>query len=285
MSSRVFVALAPGLFALAINAAERLSSELKKLTALTVPLAFRMSLGLLWLGLLWAPLAQALNYTTDWRARHTVDLAAKSRIGEIERADLFLFNHYVEWLDPLGIMAAGAPAKVLDWSYLHVPAWLPLDEYEHARWIYPGLLDLKKELDERDAHIYWLSPESTASKEAREILLGDLSWTRKPLGLFSPIAKGLHNRPEDHRMAIFKEGPSPLEEMMAQGDLLWSESATAWQVPPSLFELPRRLFYKIPVIERFRYKGRLVHLPAGRLEIQDQDPVTTPAVLEEGDGQ
>jgi hypothetical protein len=278
MASRVFVALAPALFALALNAAQALREHLPQEKRNPA----RASLFLLWAGLIYAPFAQTINYTMDWRARHEVDLAGKMRMAQIHKGDLVLFNHYVEWLDPLGLMAAGAPPTVLDWQFLHVPAWLPLTEYKRARWIYPGLLDLERELSHRSAHIYWLSPRAQMSKSAREGLLGDLSWTRKPLGLFSPIAKGLHNRPEDHRMTLFREGPSPLEELMSQGEELWSAEAHSIQVPYTLFEWPRRLQSGLPIVEDFLYEGRLVHLPAGRLEIQEQDPAGL--ILEVGKG-
>ena len=58
--------------------------------------------------------------------------------------------------------------------------------------------------------LYWLAPRSEMSDTANAALEGDLSWTRRPAGLFMPInwapdeeaaaqTTGLpdHNRPED----------------------------------------------------------------------------------------
>jgi hypothetical protein len=266
MASRVFVVLAPGLFALGLSAGDAIR---KAIAAHGSPRIARFSLSALLIAMVYAPVAQALNYSSDWRARHTVDLEAKRKMAQFESADIVLFNHYVEWLDPLGLMAAGAPKAVQKWRFLHVPAWLPLSEYPQASWISPNRVDLLREMEERSTHIYWLSPRLQGHASARETLEGDLSWTRKPLGLFSPVALGLHNRPEDHRMTIYKPGPSPLEDIMEQGDPLWSDWATSRQLPLNLFEVPRRLIQGVPLVERFRVEGRLVHLPAGRLQVQN----------------
>jgi len=266
MASRVFVVLAPGLFALGLGATEAIH---KALATHNAPAIARFSLIGLLIAMVYAPLAQAINYTSDWRARHAVDLEAKQQMAQFDSADIVLFNHYVEWLDPLGLMAAGAPKAVQNWRFLHVPAWLPISEYPQASWISPQRVDLLAEMEESTTHIYWLSPRLQGHDSARETLQGDLSWTRKALGLFSPVALGLHNRPEDHRMTVYKQGLSPLEGIMEQGDLLWFDWASSWQLPLNLFEAPRRLLQNIPLVERFRVEGRLVHLPAGRFQIQD----------------
>jgi hypothetical protein len=266
MASRVFVVLAPGLFALALGSVDRCR---KALANQGKPGLARASLSALLVALIYTPIAQAFNYTSDWRARHAVDYEAKKRMAQWEGADFVLFNHYVEWLDPLGLMAAGAPDTVQDWQFLHVPAWLPISEYAQASWILPYRVDLFEKMTKHSTHIYWLTPRLQGHENARGALQGDLSWTRKALGLFSPVAKGLHNRPEDHRMTVYRKGPSPLESIMAQGDALWSDSANSWQLPLNLFEAPRRLVEKVPLVEQFRVEGRLVHLPAGRFQIEE----------------
>ena len=265
IASRVFVILAPGLFSLAFYAVDTLKKSLDETNASAIP---RLSLKLLVVALVYTPIAQALNYTLDWRARHTVDYKAKQVMAQVEQADLILFNHYVEWLDPLGLMAVGAAEHVKDWRYLHVPAWLPVSEYDQARWILPDQLDLIREIKESSTHIYWQSPRFQGSAHAREALRGDLSWTRKSLGLFSPIAKDLHNRPEDHRMTVYQQGPSHLEKIMAQGEQLWSGSARSWQLPLNLFEGPRRLVNRIPLVEQFIVEGQIVHLQPGRFQVE-----------------
>jgi len=256
MASRVFVALAPGLFALALYSRDVLKAQIAlQGTRLQRPAAIATSF--LYVCLLYYPFAQGVNYTTDWQARHRVDLAAKKRLVQIEQGDLFLFNHYVEWLDPLGLVAAGQKEGV-DWTYMHVPAWLPLDRYGDAQWIYDGRLDLREHIASRNTHVYWLSPRAKMNQKARKELLGDLSWTRKNHGLFTPVAKGLHNRPEDHLQTIFRSDESPLEGFMnEEGELLWEKKTPFWEIPPNLFELPRRLFSKTTIIENFVYEGKI----------------------------
>lgn len=265
IASRVFVILAPGLFALAFYAGDSLHEALIETKASVLP---RLSLKLLLVALVYTPGAQALNYTFDWRARHAVDYKAKQVMARLDKADLILFNHYVEWLDPLGLIAAGAPENVKKWRFLHVPAWLPVSEYDQAHWILPYHIDLVSEIKETSTHIYWQSPKLQGGIQARETLQGDLSWTRKSLGLFSPIAKNQHNRPEDHRMTVYQQGPSHLEKIMEQGDSLWSGSARSWQLPLNLFEGPRRLISRAPLVEQFKVEGQIVHLPPGRFQVE-----------------
>jgi len=256
MASRVFVALAPGLFALALYSVDVLKQQIT-LQGGRAQRAASISTSFLYLCLLYYPFAQGVNYTTDWQARHSVDLTAKKRLVQIETGDLFLFNHYVEWLDPLGLVAAGQEEDV-EWTYLHVPAWLPLDRYGDAQWIYDGRLDLREHIESRNTHVYWLSPRAKMNQNARKTLLGDLSWTRKNHGLFTPVAKGLHNRPEDHLWTIFRSDESPLEIFMkTEGTIIWEDQTAFWEIPPNLFELPRRLVSGAPVIENFVYEGKI----------------------------
>ena len=102
-------------------------------------------------------------------------------------------------------------------------------------------------------------------------LQGDLSWTRRPVGLFTPInwnpddtpdastRSALlpeHNRPEDLRMTRFGTSPTPLETLAAQrGEILWSTDKAYLQVPQNLLEIPRRLLQGVPLIERHNKHG------------------------------
>ena len=143
MSSRVFVTLSPALFALSLESAHRFQKHF-----LGASTAFRHATKTLVVALVFYPVAHSFNYTMDWRARHTVDLAGKQNVAKINDGDLFLFNHYVEWWIPrLG--AAGALEDVDDWTFMHVPAWLPVDLYETARWIHPTVLHARSH---RDTH-------------------------------------------------------------------------------------------------------------------------------------
>ena len=146
-----------------------------------------------------------------------------------------------------------------------MPAWLPEENYENANWIYPGRFNLEEALEGRQVHVYWMAPRSSASDAQRQQKLADLSWTRKDLGLFSPIAPGIHNRPEDHLMTTYKKGPSPLENLMDKGQTLWSKEQRFVLLSPTLFELPRLLLEGVPPLEVLHYDARIVELPSPRL--------------------
>ena len=264
MASRIFVALAPGLFALALSSADLIRDSLRDLPTSYWTKASHASLTCLLAGMIYYPAAHAWNYSADWQARHAVDLPGKQHVAEIKNGDLMLFNHYVEWLDPIGLISAGAPETVREWEFLHVPAWLPVSDYGRASWIYPGAFDMENALDHRQTHIYWLTPRSEADEDTRASKQSDLSWTRKNLGLFSPIVPGLHNRPEDHQMTIYQTGPSPLEEIMASGKELWSKKQDFRLLSSSLFEIPKQLLNGVSPLQSLHYEGRLVELPAPR---------------------
>ena len=265
MASRIFVALAPALFALALSSAELLKTPLETLPASPWRSLSKISTATLVIGVVYYPIAHTWNYGADWQARHAVDLPGKQRIAAVKNGDLFLFNHYVEWLDPIGLIAAGAPETVRNWEFLHMPAWLPAENYTEASWIYPGRFDMEEALKTRQVHIYWMSPRSSAPQSQRNQKLSDLSWTRKDLGLFSPIAPGIHNRPEDHLMTVYQEGPAPLELLMDSGSTLWSAEQPFRLISPTLFELPRQLLRGIGPLESLHYDARLVEMPSPRL--------------------
>jgi hypothetical protein len=267
MATRIFVALAPLLLATGLEAAWRLwalaDSHKTRLG--------RVPIGILAATLVCHPLVSGINYTLDWRARHAVDLPAKTRLGtEDLTGELLLFNHYVEWLDPLGLHAAGASTLDASTDFLQVPAWLDPADYASGLWIhFSPPHDLAATLTQgQSAWLYWLSPRSQMSAATNEFLIGDLSWTRRRYGMFAPVASlsqtgsPLHNRLEDHRMSIYRTG-SPLEELAsALGDEVWRTRSTYVQLPLLWTELPRRLASGIPLVERYAYEGVLTRFPA-----------------------
>jgi hypothetical protein len=259
MSSRVFVTLSPALFALSLESAHRFQKHF-----LDASIAFRHATKTLVVALVFYPVAHSFNYTMDWRARHAVDLAGKQNVAKINDGDLFLFNHYVEWLDPLGLAAAGASEAVDGWTFMHVPAWLPVDLYETARWIHPGPFSMQEAIETRTAHVYWMTPR-TREKKDRTRQIEQLAWTRKNMGLFSPISDGLHNRPEDHQMTLYATQESPLEELMNEGSTLWEKTADFSQISTNLFDWPKRLIRGNRPIESLFYEGKLVALTVPEL--------------------
>jgi len=276
MASRIFVALTPLLYAAAMEGIRRTWIRMGRLPSKSMgKRAGRLSTGALALTLAMYPLASTINYCMDWRARHTVDLAAKKTLANTHLDDtLILFNHYVEWLDPLGLEAAGAERPGPETDFLQVPAWLPPEDYKRGIWIHPSPpSDLLATLNTgRKALLYWLAPRSSMSQQANDILIGDLSWTRKDYGLFSQVADGTfhiegiayrpHNRPEDHRMSMYRKGPSPLEQMASElGEKNWSTNRDFIQLPLLITELPRRLLTGIPLVEHYNYEGALTHFP------------------------
>ena len=261
LASRIFIAAAPLLFAMALKGAAMLRVEFDKRSEGASPLgrvARGATAGLVG-AMLWYPAASGFNYTLDYRARHEVDLQGKRTLAQEPVGDrLILFNHYVEWLDPLGLIAAGAPESARDWQMLQVPAQLTMEHYRTARWIHEGGLDLEARLGEGGSYLYWLTPRSLMDERANEALLGDLEWTRKGVGLFSPIHEGGFNRPEDHRATVYSTDRGPLHARYAEAsEELWSAESGFVQLPMLLHDLPRRLLAGVPLLERYRYEGAL----------------------------
>jgi hypothetical protein len=267
MAARIFVALAPLVLGTGLEAAWRLWTQVgvenKRLG--------QVSVGILAATLVCHPVVSGINFTLDWRARHAVDLPAKTRLASEDLVgELLLFNHYVEWLDPLGLQAAGAQTLDASTDFLQVPAWLDPADYPSGLWIhFSPPHDLAATLTQgQSAWLYWLAPRSQMSANANESLIGDLSWTRRRYGMFAPVAglsqagSPLHNRLEDHRMSIYRT-ESPLEELAtALGDEVWRTRAAFVQLPLLWTELPRRLASGIPLVERYAYEGVLTRFPA-----------------------
>jgi len=249
MASRIFIALAPLLHGVALHAGQRLLGSPARHGALALVVAMA-----------WWVVANGLNYTLDWRARMGADLAGKQALAEEALSgDVLLFNHYVEWLDPHALITAGA-RDALEAHYLHVPAWLPTTQYNAAGWIWPD--DEPPPLltgHAGDTWIYWLTPRSRMDDRANAALIGDLSWTRREAGLFTPVVPGGPNRPEDYRATIYRPGPSHLEAFGRDyGELRFEEERPFVQLPLLLTELPRRLLLGVPWVERYAYEVRVI---------------------------
>ncbi len=267
MATRIFVALAPLVIGASLEAARRLWT----LAGDGAKTSGQVAVGVLAVTAICHPMGSGINYALDWRARHTVDFPAKTRLATEDLVgELLLFNHYVEWLDPLGLQAAGAQEIDASTDFLQVPAWLDPADYPSGLWIhFSPPHDLAATLTQgQNAWLYWLSPRSQMSATANDSLLGDLSWTRRRYGMFAPVASlsqagaPLHNRLEDHRMSIYRTG-SPLEELAgALGEEVWQARSTFVQLPLLWTEIPRRLASGVPLVERYVYEGVLTRFPA-----------------------
>jgi hypothetical protein len=257
LAARIFIGFAPIMFALALTGLD-LTKAVVTLRKNTLASLGRYSCTALLVTMIWHPIASGINYTTDYRARHMVDLQGKETFSQIDVGEgLVLFNHYVEWLDPLGIMAAGGDISVRDWEFLQVPAWLMEGDYPKARWIYPDFLDFEKYSADRDVWLYWLSAKSLMTERANEALIGQLSWTRKDFGLFTPVVGDGHNRPEDHRFSIYRTEESPLERSFSDADPEWAASQRFITVPIIATDIFRRAIIRVPLIEQYEYRGAI----------------------------
>lgn len=258
LAARIFIALAPIMFAMALSGLD-LITEVVRLKEGWQARVGELSCVALLVTMVWHPTASGLNYTTDYRARHGVDVQGKRVLSNINVGDgLVMFNHYVEWLEPLGLIAAGADESVRQWEFMQVPAWLELDDYPDARWIHPGRLDLLEHIRDREVWLYWLSARSRMDNSANEALVGELSWTRRNFGLFTPVISGGHNRPEDHRLSIYTTETSPLEQSFSQNEALWNASGEFIALPLNVTEVFRRVLSGLPIIEKYEYTGALI---------------------------
>ncbi|GEM_PF-1839332 len=244
MASRIFIVLAPLLHALAWDAARRLRHQGG------LPLrALAVCFG-------WWAVVSGLNYTWDWRARNAADVEGKSHLvtRQLDGA-LMMFNHYVEWVEPWALKAAGAGDEVFGLDYVLVPSHVDAASWSQANWIRPpGAAPPVIFVDGTRRWFYWLAPRSRMDEATNEVLLGDLSWTRRDLGLFEPIIEGGPNRPEDHRLVMFGESPSPTERLLEEyGEEELRGEHPFHQLPLLLTEVPRRLWLGIEVLEDYAY--------------------------------
>lgn len=270
LASRIFILAAPMLHASAMEAglrAWRLLKESQQRMA-TIPFILLVAAGI------WYPIGSAINFGSDWRAMQPVDLEGRTHLVEqgVE-GRVIMFNHYVQWMGHYEMQALGAaPSVETESHFAQVYAWLGQEAFPDSDWG-EGLLELEEGYELNvPMDLYWLTRRSNMDESSNASLQGDLSWTRRPVGLFTPInwnpddtpdastRSALlpeHNRPEDLRMTRFGTSPTPLETLAAQrGEILWSTDKAYLQVPQNLLEIPRRLLQGVPLIERHMYQAR-----------------------------
>ena len=230
----------------------------------------------------WYPLASATNTVQDWRSRHAVDAPARTWLAGQPLADsVLLSNHYVWWLGAAELVAAGAPVDVATRTrFSVVPAWLTQPELPTMDWGH-GAVDAEQAWRSgAPVRLYWLARTWRGEPAAGARLLGDLSWTRRNSGLFTPLlaavdaprgpdgqidvsrlTRPLHNLPEDLQMTTWLPGPTPLEALAdARGATRWSAEAGSIGVPLDLWSLPRRLVQGVPILETYTWTARVHQL-------------------------
>ena len=270
MASRISIAAAPLLLALAV---EGLRTGWTHLAA-APPLprrAGRAALVALGCALAWHPVAWGLSTTSDWRAAHGVDRPARAHLATLPLpGSVLVFNHYVHWLGGAELTALGAAPALDDRASIVLsPALLRRPRLPTVDWG-RGEVDIEgRWLSGVPTRIYFLAKRSQMSAPANHALLGDLSWTRRPFGLFTPMAPPddtlgplpPHNLPEDLRQTTYRSQPTSLETLARlRGETLWESEAASWALPTDLWSIPRRLAVGVPVVERYRWEGRLTAL-------------------------
>jgi hypothetical protein len=217
-----------------------------------------------------APLAQAANFALDWRARQPAGAAGRVAVAaEPLDGALVLYNHFVEMLGAQELRAVGgAPGSA---TFVQVPAMLRTpDRLPVAFW--GTLVDPEVALG-RGARVglFWFAARSRMSPAVNEALVGDLAWTRAPVGLFTPynhVAGGAAlpavaalpaiNRAEDARQTTFSLAEPPLRALAtARARAVWSQAWPFVQLPAGLHEVPRRLASGLPLVESYAYEAEL----------------------------
>lgn len=223
------------------------------------------------------PVAGAVDFTQDWLARQYTEATARVQLAQEPLVDgILAFNHYVQWVGPDELRAAGAPAAVADRAvFVQSHAFLDEESLPVVVWG-DGSFDLERGWEQGvPLRLYWLAMRSDMDAEANAGLEGDLSWTRRPVGLFTPLGgsgeggpsgTGLgHNLPEDMLWTTYRPGPTALERLAdARSTVAWSHEVSFVQVPRDLLGVPRRLLAGIPLVERYHYEARLHRFVAPR---------------------
>ena len=109
--------------------------------------------------------------------------------------------------------------------------------------------------------MYWQATRSEMGERGTE-LEGDLSWTRRPVGIYTPIRSSggelIHNRAEDARMTTFRVQRAPLEIVLEERTtVLFEEARGVTVVPRDLHSIPGRLVRGLPLLERYRVEAQV----------------------------
>jgi hypothetical protein len=272
LASRLFLALAPTLHGIAWLTLHQLWSSAGSHRWKQAPVA---ALGL---SMAWTPLASTWNTTHQWRAQQAVDYSAREALVEQDLGDSkLIFNHVSTWLGTPELEALGwTPDSGKPTRLVKTPAWLRHDELPPMDWGL-GLDDLEHDyLTGTPIWLYWLAPRSEMSDEVNAALIGDLSWTRRPMGIFTPInhAEGssaaaearrrdlpIHNLAEDMRMTTWSSQTPPLQALAeTRGQRLHHQEAHYKQLPILLPDIGQRIARGIPWLEDYRIEASIFYL-------------------------
>jgi hypothetical protein len=262
-AARLFLATAPLMLALALDT----------LVSLWRSPPARPAAAILAAALFWGPVAGAFNQIGQWRARQQVDHAGRDHIARqapLSDGDVVIFNNFQEWLGEEELVALGLEADIISFP---VPAMLSKMQFPEDNFGWTGReVSLEERIAEGEATwLYWLATRSTMSPRANAALVGDLSWTRRPLGALTPLAWGrredetalpMHNFAEDAMLTTYHDGPTPLEQLTADGQPHFKAAVSIVQLPPELLSIPRRLLAGAPIVETYEVQARLVRLDA-----------------------
>lgn len=252
LASRLFLACAVPMAGLAWHGVERLWFG-----------AHRWAVGALAAGLAWYPLAHALNYSQDFRARATVDLAGRTELAQQDLAGaVVIFDNHVEPLGGAELTALGA-SSVAGTYFSMAPAWLHEHRLPVVDWG-EGTVDPEASIvDGRAVYLYFLS--GTLDRGGR--LAGDFSWTRREWGMFMPLDTGVPGRPrahnlvEDQRFSQTRPRPSWMESRAgALGHALSEDEVRVIRVPLHLHDMGRRLIEGAPLVQGVSWRASLYAL-------------------------
>lgn len=260
-ASRLFLAAAPLMIALALDTLGRLWPER----------AARPAVAILAAALLWGSVAGAFNQITQWRARQQVDFSGRLHLAQqtpLSEGDVVIFNNFQEWLGAEELAALGQDTRLVSFP---VPAILTKDRFPEDNFGWTGReVVLEDRIAAGEATwFYWLATRSTMDPTANAALEGDLSWTQRPLGALTPLAWGrhedetalpMHNFAEDAMQTVYHDGPTPLEQRAADGEPHFSAVVPIVQLPTELLSAPRRALAGAPLVETYEVQARLLRL-------------------------
>jgi hypothetical protein len=250
LAARLFVALVPALYALGAESAMTLW---RRCHGLGVAAA-----AVLALSLVWYPLAQLINFTSDWHARRDTEAAGKAYLATLPLdGAVVIFNHFVQYLGPFELRGLGAPNLRGRTRFVLLPDWLDVDALPERAWD-DTPADIKGERAAGSPfYLFWFGARSLMSERANAALHTDMSWAHQlKHGLFFPAASVPHSHPEDQRMTTYRSGPTPLERivMATAAGPAFEKREPFFRVPELLTELPRRTWAGVPLIERYYYR-------------------------------
>ena len=249
MAARIFLPASAPLIGLLLLQIKKLEMHKKE-----------WSYRLLYLSLLWFFAANAMNTLIERQARDRLHYNALIELAryDLGPTDKILFNNFAYRLSQESLQQLRSqPSPQIVYISDHIT------DSHFPSIIWGDLLELELRYSQGERFWFFWSAKKMLS-EKPELLAGDFSYTRRPMGAFQPLHKTPndflpeHNYVEDLRATTYSKGSTNLQNLLSsRGDRRWAARNLYFLFPTHLYELPNRLIRGWPILEWYSYDADL----------------------------